>query len=149
MSDRNVIDAAKKGSAEILILALMERRSLHGYEIGRQIEEQSGGTLRFTLASLYAPLSRMEDRAWLRPRAPASARCRAPVPSRAPAAPAPPPLLVRGCSSARRLWSVSASSRSAPPPPLPPPPPPRAGGFQAPPAFGHVLPAGAPPSFVS
>ena len=68
MSDRTVIDAAKKGSAEILILALVERRSLHGYEIGRQIEDQSGGTLRFTLASLYATLYRMEDRGWLRSR---------------------------------------------------------------------------------
>jgi DNA-binding PadR family transcriptional regulator len=68
MSDRTVIDAAKKGSAEVLILALVERRALHGYEIGRQIDEQSAGTLRFTLASLYATLYRMEDRGWLRSR---------------------------------------------------------------------------------
>src|SRR5260221_13209943 len=68
MSPRTAIDEAKKGSAEILILALVERRSLHGYEIGRQIEDQSGGTLRFTLASLYATLYRMEDRGWLRSR---------------------------------------------------------------------------------
>src|SRR6186997_1235793 len=68
MPTRGTMDAAKKGSAEILILALVERRSLHGYEIGRQIEEQSGGTLRFTLASLYATLYRMEDRGWLRSR---------------------------------------------------------------------------------
>ena len=68
MSPRTAIDEAKKGSAEILILALVEQRSLHGYEIGRQIEEQSGGTLRFTLASLYATLYRMEDRGWLRSR---------------------------------------------------------------------------------
>jgi PadR family transcriptional regulator, regulatory protein PadR len=68
MSPRTAIDEAKKGSAEILILALVERRSLHGYEIGRQIEEQSAGTLHFTLASLYATLYRMEDRNWLRSR---------------------------------------------------------------------------------
>ena len=68
MSPRTAIDEAKKGSAEILILALVERRALHGYEIGRQIEDQSAGTLRFTLASLYATLYRMEDRGWLRSR---------------------------------------------------------------------------------
>ena len=68
MSPRTAIDEAKKGSAEILILALVERCALHGYEIGRQIEEQSAGTLRFTLASLYATLYRMEDRGWLRSR---------------------------------------------------------------------------------
>ncbi len=62
------MDEAKKGSAEILILALVEERGLHGYEIARQIEERSGGTLRFTLASLYATLYRLEDRGWIRGR---------------------------------------------------------------------------------
>jgi PadR family transcriptional regulator PadR len=68
MSPRSTIEEAKKGSAELLILALVESRGLHGYEIGRQIEERSGGTLRFTLASLYATLYRLEDRGWLRGR---------------------------------------------------------------------------------
>ena len=65
---RRSIDEAKKGSTEILILALVADRALHGYEIGRQIEERSGGTLRFTLASLYATLYRLEDRGWIRGR---------------------------------------------------------------------------------
>jgi PadR family transcriptional regulator, regulatory protein PadR len=68
MFRRRSIDEAKKGSAEILILALIEERSLHGYEIARQIEERSDGTLRFTLASLYATLYRLEDRGWIRGR---------------------------------------------------------------------------------
>lgn len=68
MFSRRSIDEAKKGSAEILILALVEDGSLHGYEIGRQIEARSGGTLRFTLASLYATLYRLEDRGWIRGR---------------------------------------------------------------------------------
>ena len=68
MFRRRSIDEAKKGSAEILILALVEEGSLHGYEIGRQIDERSGGTLRFTLASLYATLYRLEDRGWIRGR---------------------------------------------------------------------------------
>jgi PadR family transcriptional regulator, regulatory protein PadR len=68
MSSRSAIDEAKKGSTEILILALVEARSRHGYEIARLIEERSGGTLHFTLASLYATLYRLEDRGWLRGR---------------------------------------------------------------------------------
>lgn len=68
MFSRRPIDEAKKGSAEILILALIEERGLHGYEIARQIEERSGGTIKFTLASLYATLYRLEDRGWIRGR---------------------------------------------------------------------------------
>ena len=61
------IDAAKKGSGDLLILALVEQ-ALHGYEIGRRIEARSGGTLRFTLASLYETLYRLEERGWVRGR---------------------------------------------------------------------------------
>ena len=68
MSARNAIGEAKKGSAEILILALVEERALHGYEIARQIDARSDGTIQFTLASLYATLYRLEDRGWLRGR---------------------------------------------------------------------------------
>jgi transcriptional regulator len=65
---RSAIEEAKKGSTELLILSLIEEQSLHGYEIARRIEERSGGALRFTLASLYATLYRLEDRGWLRGR---------------------------------------------------------------------------------
>ena len=58
-------DEAKRGSAELLILALVEGDSLHGYEIGRQIELRSDGMLTFTLAALYATLYRMEARRWI------------------------------------------------------------------------------------
>jgi len=68
MSRRPAIDEAKKGSTEVLILAILEQESHHGYEIARLIEQRSGGTLRFTLASLYATLYRMEDRGWIRGR---------------------------------------------------------------------------------
>ena len=65
---RSAIEEAKKGSAELLILSLVEEQAVHGYEIARRIEERSGGALRFTLASLYATLYRLEDRGWLRGR---------------------------------------------------------------------------------
>ena len=68
MPPRRSIDEAKKGSAEILILAIVEAESHHGYEIAKVIEQRSGGDLRFTLASLYATLYRMEDRGWIKGR---------------------------------------------------------------------------------
>src|SRR5687767_160493 len=67
MSSR-AIEGAKKGSAEVVILALLEDRSRHGYEIAGLIDERTGGTIRFTLASLYATLYRMEDREWIKGR---------------------------------------------------------------------------------
>ena len=68
MSTRGAIEEAKKGSTEVVILAILEQDSHHGYEIARLIEQRSGGTLRFTLASLYATLYRMEDRGWIKGR---------------------------------------------------------------------------------
>ena len=68
MSTRRAIEEAKKGSTEVVILAILEQDSHHGYEIARLIEQRSGGTLRFTLASLYATLYRMEDRGWIKGR---------------------------------------------------------------------------------
>ena len=62
---RSAFDEAKRGSAELLILALVENDSLHGYEIGRQIELRSGGMLTFTLAALYSTLYRLEARRWI------------------------------------------------------------------------------------
>ena len=68
MSVRPAIDEAKKGSAEVVILAIVEQESHHGYEIAKLIEQRSGGRLHFTLASLYATLYRMEDRGWIKGR---------------------------------------------------------------------------------
>ena len=50
--DRSAIDAAKKGSADLFILALIEEADHHGYEIGRQIDARSGGAVTFSMASL-------------------------------------------------------------------------------------------------
>jgi transcriptional regulator len=55
----------KKGSAELLILALVEERARHGYDIGKRIEAESGGDLRFNVASLYPLLYRLEKRGWI------------------------------------------------------------------------------------
>lgn len=62
------MDTAKKGSTDLLILALLDEQDLHGYEIGRRIEQRSLGALRFTLASLYETLYRLEERRLIRGR---------------------------------------------------------------------------------
>lgn len=66
--DRSALDAAKKGSGDLFILALVDEADHHGYEIGRQIELRSGGAVRFTMASLYATLYRLEERALVKGR---------------------------------------------------------------------------------
>ena len=55
----------KRGSTELLILALVEDRPRHGYEIGKLIEDRSGGELAFSIPALYPTLCRMEDRGWI------------------------------------------------------------------------------------
>lgn len=52
----------KKGSAELLILALIEHQPKHGYELCKLIESRSDGVLRFHVASLYPLLYRLEKR---------------------------------------------------------------------------------------
>jgi transcriptional regulator len=52
----------KKGSAELLILSLLEDQPRHGYDIGKLIEIRSGGSIRFHIASLYPLLYRLENR---------------------------------------------------------------------------------------
>jgi transcriptional regulator len=55
----------KQGSSEVIILTLLSQRDMHGYEIGKQVEEMSGGVLRFEMASLYPALYRMLHKGWL------------------------------------------------------------------------------------
>jgi PadR family transcriptional regulator PadR len=58
----------KKGSAELLILSLIEARPRHGYEISKLIEQRSDGAVRFHVASLYPLLYRLEKRGWVQGR---------------------------------------------------------------------------------
>jgi len=58
----------KKGSAELLILSLVEARPRHGYDLAKLIESRSGGRLRFNIASLYPLLYRLERRGWIQGR---------------------------------------------------------------------------------
>ena len=55
----------KKGSAELLILSLVEARPRHGYELSKLIESRSQGRVTFKVASLYPLLYRLEERGWI------------------------------------------------------------------------------------
>jgi PadR family transcriptional regulator PadR len=55
----------KKGSAELLILSLIEHRPRHGYEISKLIEQRSDGVLKFNVASFYPLLYRLENRGFI------------------------------------------------------------------------------------
>ena len=58
----------KKGSAELLVLSLVEARPRHGYEISKLIEARSNGAVKFNVASLYPLLYRLEQRGWIQGR---------------------------------------------------------------------------------
>ena len=94
----------KKGSAELLILSLVEDQPRHGYDLSKLIEPRSGGVLKFRVASLYPLLYRLEKRGWIQGRwvekagqrrrryyklTPAGARCS--IRSAAPGASSSPP----------------------------------------------------------
>jgi len=57
-----------RGSAELAILSLLDKQPLYGFEIAKRIEEDSGGALRFNLASLYPMLYELEKRGWIKGR---------------------------------------------------------------------------------
>src|SRR5580700_11489231 len=65
MSNQALDRELKKGSAELLVLSLVEDRARHGYEISKLIESRSEGALKFNVASLYPLLYRLEGRGWV------------------------------------------------------------------------------------
>jgi transcriptional regulator len=58
----------KKGSAELMILSILDGPARHGYEISKLIEARSAGQMKFHVASLYPLLYRLEERGWLQGR---------------------------------------------------------------------------------
>jgi len=68
MEPGSAIREAKKGSAELLVLALLEHEARHGYELVKSIEERSHGALTFNFASFYATLYKFEERNLIRGR---------------------------------------------------------------------------------
>src|SRR5262249_26385492 len=68
MTGRRPIDEAMKGSAELVIAAIVAEESPHGCEIEKLTRVRAGGGLRFALASLSSALYRLEDRGWIKGR---------------------------------------------------------------------------------
>ena len=56
----------KKGSAELLVLSLLEDQPRHGYDISKLIQVRSGGALSFHVTSLYPLLHRLEKQGWIK-----------------------------------------------------------------------------------
>jgi PadR family transcriptional regulator PadR len=56
----------KRGSAELLMLSLLDARPRHGYDLSKLIHTRSGGQLTFHIDSLYPLLYRLEERGWIK-----------------------------------------------------------------------------------
>jgi PadR family transcriptional regulator len=61
-----IASSIKRGTAELAVLSILQGGALHGYEIARRIEQETKGSLRFTLAALYPMLYRLEKKKWIR-----------------------------------------------------------------------------------
>jgi transcriptional regulator len=61
-----IASSIKRGTAELAVLSILQTGALHGYEIARRIEQETNGSLRFTLAALYPMLYRLEKQKWIR-----------------------------------------------------------------------------------
>ena len=68
MEFSGAIREAKKGTAELVVLAFLDDQPRHGYELTQLIEERSAGALTFNFASLYATLYKLEERKWIKGR---------------------------------------------------------------------------------
>jgi PadR family transcriptional regulator, regulatory protein PadR len=66
MTTRALDRELKKGSAELLILSLLEMQPRHGYDLSKLIESRSRGQLKFHVDSLYPLLYRLEERGWIK-----------------------------------------------------------------------------------
>ena len=66
----------KRGSAEMMILALLDEQPRHGYEILKLLAERSDGVLSFHIGSVYPILLRLESQGWIRGEAPERGRKR-------------------------------------------------------------------------
>jgi PadR family transcriptional regulator, regulatory protein PadR len=66
MGSNNMQDPEwKKGSAELLVLSLLEDQPRHGYDVSKLIQLRSGGALQFHVTSLYPLLHRLEKQGWI------------------------------------------------------------------------------------
>jgi len=55
-----------QGTLDLLILRTLANGPLHGWAIGRRIQQVSGDVLQVTQGSLYPALHRLEQQGWLK-----------------------------------------------------------------------------------
>jgi PadR family transcriptional regulator PadR len=55
----------QKGSAEFLVLSILDGPDRHGYELAQIIETRSDGRLSFKAATLYPLLYKLEKQGWV------------------------------------------------------------------------------------
>ncbi len=58
-------DQMRKGSTDFLILSLLMKRPMYGYEISQQFKRQGGGYFDMKEGLLYPALHRMQQKNWL------------------------------------------------------------------------------------
>ncbi len=58
-------DQMRKGSTDFLILSLLNKGPMYGYEISQQLENRSGGYFEMKEGLLYPALHRMQEHGWL------------------------------------------------------------------------------------
>jgi DNA-binding PadR family transcriptional regulator len=54
-----------RGDLKFVILRLLERKPMHGYEVMRALEEESGGCYRASAGSVYPTLQMLEDQGYV------------------------------------------------------------------------------------
>lgn len=54
----------KRATSPLVVLKLLERQPMYGYELSQAMKEKSGG--RFTIAVLYPVLYRLEEQGYIR-----------------------------------------------------------------------------------
>ena len=55
----------QKGSAEFLVLSILDGPDRHGYELAQIIDSRSNGKLSFKAATLYPLLYKLERQGWV------------------------------------------------------------------------------------
>ena len=68
MEFTGAIREAKKGTAELVVLAFLDDEPRHGYELTQLIETRSGCALTYNIATNYATLYKLEERKWIQGR---------------------------------------------------------------------------------
>ena len=60
-----VSESLKRGSVELLILELLQKEDMYGYQLSQEIKERSGGFYTIQESSMYPTLYRMLEKGYI------------------------------------------------------------------------------------